>query len=230
MIGDDMLTVIIRTALLYIVIIAAVRFMGKRQISDLQTTELVVTMLISDIASMAAQNTSQPLLYGMIPMTVLVVSEVLLSGAMIKIAPLRRLICGRPIIVINDGKVEQKELRRLRMSVEDLSEELRQQDVFSFKDVLFAIVETNGRLSVLKKPEKETPTLEDLGIAPDSRGIEAVVISDGSISRPALRLIHADEALINAILEEKRLRPSDVFIMTMDRTHEYSIIERSSDE
>ena len=119
------MTVRIRTALLYIVIIAAVRFMGKRQISDLQTTELVVTMLISDIASMAAQNTSQPLLYGMIPMTVLVVSEVLLSGAMIKIAPLRRLICGRPIIVINDGKVEQKELRRLRMSVEDLSEELR---------------------------------------------------------------------------------------------------------
>ncbi len=224
--GDIMLIVIIRTALLYIVIIAAVRFMGKRQISELQTTELVVTMLISDIASMSAQNTSQPLLAGIIPMTVLVVSEVLLSGAMIKAAPLRKLICGRPIIVINDGRIDQRELKRLRMSVEELMEELRQQDVFSFLDVLYAIVETNGKLSVLKKPDREIPTLKDLGLSPDNKGIEAVVISDGSLSDEALELCGADEKLIDEILKKKELDRSSVFIMTMNKKHEYNIVEK----
>ena len=221
--------VIIRTAMLYVVIITAVRFMGKRQISDLQTTELVVTMLLSDIASISVQNTAQPLLSGIIPMTVLVSAEVILSGAMIKFAPLRRMICGRPIVVINDGRVEQGELKRLRMSVDDLAEELRQQEVFSFGDVAFAIVETNGKLSVMKKPEKETPAREDFGMDPQDKGIEAVVISDGTLCTPALRLICADEELISAILEKKKLEPKDVFIMTMDRTHAYNIVERSKE-
>ena len=223
-----MLIIIIRTALLYVVIIAAVRFMGKRQISDLQTTELVVTMLLSNIASMSVENTSQSLLSGVIPMTVLVSSEVLLSGAMIKLAPLRRLICGRPIVVINDGRIEQKELKRLRMSVDDLTEELRQQDVFSIDDVAFAIVETNGKLSVLKKPEKDTPAREDFGFKPEDKGIEAVVISDGAVSKPALRLIGTDEEQIRKILQKRKLSLNEVFIMTMDKTHAYSIIERSA--
>lgn len=222
-----MLIVIIRTALLYMTIIAAVRFMGKRQISDLQTSELVVTMLISDIASMSAQNTSQPLLSGIIPMTVLVASEVLLSGAMIKAAPLRKLICGRPIVVINEGKVQQHELKRLRMSVEELSEELRQQNIFSFGDVLFAIVETNGKLSVMKKPEKETPTMEDMGLPTDDSGIEAVVVNDGTVSEAALKLCRSDENELNEILKKKHIAVKDIFIMTMNRSHECSIIKRS---
>lgn len=223
-----MLIVIMRTALLYVMIIAAVRFMGKRQISDLQTTELVVTMLISDIASLSAQNTSQPLLAGLIPMTVLVISEVLLSGAMIKAAPVRRLICGRPIVVINKGNIEQKELSRLRMSVEELMEQLRQQDIFTLDDVMYAIIETNGKLSVMKKPEKDTPTLEDLGLRPSGGGIEAAVVSDGSISDPGLKLCGADRRLIGNILRKKELELNDVFLMTMNTSHEYTIIKKGA--
>ena len=100
-----MLITIIRTAILYAVIISGVRFMRKRQISDLQTTELVVTMLISDLASMALQTPSTPLMYGLIPMGVLIVMEVILSGAMISSGKLRRLICGNPVVVINNGEV-----------------------------------------------------------------------------------------------------------------------------
>ena len=103
--------VIIRTALLYITIIAAVRFMGKRQISDLQTSELVVTMLLSDIASMAAQNTSQPLMSGIVPMIVLVTAEVILSGAMLKFSFLRKLICGNSLVVISDGALNDSALK-----------------------------------------------------------------------------------------------------------------------
>ena len=146
-----MIIIIIRTAVLYFAIIAAVRFMGKRQVSDLQNSELVVTMLMSDIASLAAQNTSQPLLYGVVPMTVLVASEVLLSALMFSSVRIRRLVCGRPIIVVTDGKPDKFELRRLRMSEEDLNEQLRQADVFSLDEVKLAIVETNGKLSVMKK-------------------------------------------------------------------------------
>ena len=137
-----MFIAIIRTALLYLVILASVRLMGKRQISDLQTSELVVTMLLSDIASIALENTSKPLLSGLVPMTVLVISEILLSAVMIKSPLFRKLVCGRPIVVINKGKIVQTELKRLRMSIDELWEELRSKDVFSLDDVYYAIVET----------------------------------------------------------------------------------------
>ena len=225
-----MYIIIIRTALLYAVIIAAVRFMCKRQISDLQTTELAVTMLISDIASMSAQNTSQPLLYGIIPMTVLIASEVLLSGAMIKLAPLRKLICGSPIIVISEGQIMPKALRRLRMSVDELTEALRQQNIFSFSDVLFAIVETNGKLSVFKQPEKETPTMSDLGLPADESSLEAVVISDGAFSESAMNICKTDKKSIEKILKSESLNVKDVFMMTMNRSGECSIIKRSDIE
>ena len=133
---------------------------------------------------------------------------------------------GMEIIVINDGRIDQRELKRLRMSVEELMEELRQQDVFSFLDVLYAIVETNGKLSVLKKPDREIPTLKDLGLSPDNKGIEAVVISDGSLSDEALELCGADEKLIDEILKKKELDRSSVFIMTMNKKHEYNIVEK----
>ncbi len=218
---------IIRTALLYIIIILAVRIMGKRQISDLQTTELVVTMLLSDIASIAVENTSTPLLSGLIPMIVLVICEIILSAAMIKNAKLRKAICGRPIVVINDGKIQQSELKRLRMSVEDLSEELRQQGVFSFKDVAFAIVETNGKTSVMKKARRDTPTLDDLNIKAPDNGIEAVVVSDGSLSKFSMQLCNIDSEFIFKTLQKENIKLEEVFIMTANRAKEYTIVKRS---
>ena len=222
-----MFIIIIRTAFLYILIIAAVRFMGKRQIGDLQTTELVVTMLLSDIASLAVENTSKPLMGGVIPMAVLVVFEVLLSGAMIKSSRIRKLICGSPIVVINNGKIEQAELKRLRMSVDDLNESLRQQGIFSFDDVKYGIVETNGILSVMKKPDNDQPTLSDLNIKKEDKGIEAVVISDGTISDFSMKLADVDESFINSILKSKKIKMDEVFIMTVNRKREYNIIKRS---
>ena len=218
---------IIRTTLLYIIIILAVRLMGKRQISDLQTTELVVTMLLSDIASIAVENTSTPLLSGLIPMTVLVICEIILSAAMIKNAKFRKAICGRPIVVINDGKIQQTELKRLRMSVEDLSEELRQQGVFSFKDVAYAIVETNGKTSVMKKANRDTPTLDDLNIQATDNGIETVVVSDGSLSKFSMQLCNIDENFIYKTLKKENLKLEEVFIMTANRNKDYMIIKRS---
>lgn len=217
---------LIRTLLLYIVIIAAVRLMGKRQISELQTSELVVTLLISDIAAIPMQNTGQPLVSGFLPIAVLVSCELIVSALMMKSAKFRKFVCGKPIIVINNGKVDQSQMRRLRMSTEDLSEQLRQMDIFNLEDVAYAIVETNGKLSVLKKPDKLQPDASMLGVVVPDNGIEAVVISDGELSNFSISLCGLSKDWVDGILQGQNLKQSDVFIMTADKNKNYNIIKK----
>jgi len=145
---------VIRTVLLYVFVIFAIRIMGKRQLSDMQTSELVVTMIIADIAAIPMQNTSQPLLSGIVPVMILICIEIAISLMMMKIPKFRNLICGRPVIIIDNGRLRQGMLKALRLSTEDLSVLLRQEGVFSFKDVQYCIMETNGKISVMLKPEK----------------------------------------------------------------------------
>ncbi|HEX2985891.1 MAG TPA: DUF421 domain-containing protein [Caproiciproducens sp.] len=217
---------LVRTLLLYIVIIAAVRLMGKRQISELQTSELVVTLLISDIAAIPMQDTGQPLVSGFIPIAILVMCEILVSCLMVKNAKFRKLVCGKPLIVINDGRVDQKEMKRLRMTTEDLMEELRQKSVFSLEDVAYAIVETNGKMSVIKKPDKEQPTAGLLGVALPDTGIETVVISDGVISDFSLQLCAKSRDWLDGVLRGKDVRKEEIFIMTANRKGDFNIIKK----
>ncbi len=218
----------IRTLLLYIVIVAAVRIMGKRQISELQTSELVVTLLISDIAAIPMQDTGQPLASGFIPIAVLVLCEILASILMLKLPGFRKLVCGRPIMVIHNGKLDQKAMRRLRMTTEDLFEQLRLDNVFRLEDVAFAIVETNGKLSVLKKPEKDQPCCDDLGLSPPDKGLETVVISDGVFSEPSAKACGKNRQWVDKILKQEKVRAADVFIMTADTSGEYHIIRKEN--
>ncbi len=219
-----MIISIIRTLLLYCFIIFAIRLMGKRQISDMQPSELVVTLVISDIASLPMQNTSQPLLSGIIPVIVLVALEILTSVFMMKSKRFRRVICGSPVVVISDGKLLQKEMRRLRLTTDDLFALLRQQNIFSPEDVQYCIVETNGTVSVLEKPEKRKPTAEDFKISiPDSK-LEAMVISDGRLIETALPLCSQSKDSIENVLKKEKLRQSDVLIMTLDGLGNYNII------
>lgn len=219
-----MIISIIRTLLLYCFIIFAIRLMGKRQISDMQPSELVVTLVISDIASLPMQNTSQPLLSGIIPVIVLVALEILTSVFMMKSKRFRRVICGSPVVVISDGKLLQKEMRKLRLTTDDLFALLRQQNIFSPEDVQYCIVETNGTVSVLEKPEKRKPTAEDFKISiPDSK-LEAMVISDGRLIETALPLCSQSKDSVENVLKKEKLRQSDVLIMTLDGLGNYNII------
>ena len=219
-----MIISIIRTLLLYCFIIFAIRLMGKRQISDMQPSELVVTLVISDIASLPMQNTSRPLLSGIIPVIVLVALEILTSVFMMKSKRFRRVICGSPVVVISDGKLLQKEMRRLRLTTDDLFALLRQQNIFSPEDVQYCIVETNGTVSVLEKPEKRKPTAEDFKISiPDSK-LEAMVISDGRLIETALPLCSQSKDSVENVLKKEKLRQSDVLIMTLDGLGNYNII------
>ena len=221
-----MIISLIRTFLLYLVIIFAVRLMGKRQISELQTSELVVTLLISDIASIPMQNTGQPLVSGLVPIFMLVAIEIILSVLMQKSGRFRKVICGRPIVVINDGKIQQNELRRLRMTIEDLFEDLRQNSIVSISDVAYAIVETNGKLSVIKKPGKESVTPDMLQLVVPDTGIETVVISDGVISETSAKLCKKSVALVEGVLKGKNLTAYQVFLMTANTAGDFQIIKK----
>ena len=217
---------LIRTILLYVIIIFAVRLMGKRQISELQTSELVVTLLISDIAAIPMQNAELPILSGLVPIAVLVACEILISVIMLKSTKLRRFICGNPVILINNGKLDQKQMKNLRMSIEDLEEELRQLDIASISDIAFAIVETNGKLSVIKKPGKQQPDASALNICISDTGIETVVVRDGELSDFCINLCGLTKEWVYKTLKKQNVNLKDVFIMTANKNKDFNIIKK----
>lgn len=219
-----MAILLIRTLILYVFIVVAVRIMGKRQISDLQPSELVITMIIADIASIPMQDNSIPLISGIAPMMVLVACEITVSVLMMKNSRFRRLICGAPVIIIEDGKLSQDGLRRLRMTTEDLFIQLRQEGIFSLEDVQYCIAETNGKLSVLEKPEKRKPTAEDMKLSIEDEGIEAVVINGGEFLATSMKLTGTDEKELNKILQKNNIKPKDIFLMTYKENGDYRIV------
>jgi uncharacterized membrane protein YcaP (DUF421 family) len=219
-----MLISIIRTLVLYAFVILCIRLMGKRQLSEMQPSELVITLVISDIASIPMQNTSQPLLSGIVPVLVLVALEIGASVLMMKSGKFRKLLCGSPIVVIKDGKVLQSQMKRLRLTTEDLCVQLRQQNVFSLEEVQYCIVETNGSVSVLEKPKFRQPTANDLKIEIPDNKIETVVISDGILLDNSLELCQKSEKDVFDILNKEKLKAQDVFLMTLDALGKYTII------
>ncbi|MCD8025752.1 MAG: DUF421 domain-containing protein [Clostridiales bacterium] len=221
-----MIISIIRTLLLYVFVILAVRLMGKRQISDMQPSEIVVTLIISDIAAIPMQNTSQPLLSGVIPVLVLVALEIIASVLMMKSSKFRHLLCGSPIVIIEDGRIIQNQMRRLRLTTEDLCVQLRQQNIFSLEDVQYCIIETNGKISLIEKPEKRTTKAEESGIEIQDNKIETVVVSDGQILDNSLKLCGKERSDVYNILKREKSSLGDVFIMTLDALGNYSIVEQ----
>lgn len=208
-----MIISLIRTLIIYIIIIFAVRIMGKRQISELQTTELVVTLLISDLAVIPMQDSGQPLSSGLIPIFVLVACEIIASVLMLKSGKFRSLVCGKPVIIIRDGKILQDQMRELRITLEDLFEQLRQKDIFSINEVRYAIVETNGMLSVFKKSEYENVTRSDLSLNIPQE-LEVVIINDGEISPASMKIIGMSNERLLDILSGEHTEYNEIFLMT----------------
>ena len=216
----------IRTVIIYIVIIAAMRIMGKRQLGELQPVELVVTLLISDLAAVPMQESGMPLLIGLVPIFVLVAMELLLSALMLKLPWFSRMVSGSPIVLINNGKLDQKSLKRMRLTLDDLMETLREQNVFDIRDIQYAIAETNGKISVFPVPEKQPTTCGDIGQVPPNSGMPLVVISDGQYNDWAMELCDLDREWVEKILQKKKCRKDDIFIMTVNKAREYHIIRK----
>ncbi len=224
--GDKMLITLIRTIILYVFVILAVRVMGKRQLSDLQPSELVVTLLIADLASLPMENTEKPLISGILPTLILVSCEIIVSIFMMKNSRFRKLICGSPVMVIEDGKILRDKMSSLRITTEDLCVQLRQLGVFSIEDIEYCIVETNGKLSVLQKPEKRNPTAEDMNIKINDDGLEVVVINDGEFLESSMNINNTNINEIRDIINKENIELKDIFIMTYNKRGDYNIIKK----
>lgn len=220
---------LIRALILYLLIILSMKMMGKRQISDLQTSELVITIMISNIAAIPMEDTAQPLFSSLIPIAVLICSEIIISYLMLKNTKIRNFVCGKPIVVVYEGKISQKALKHLRISTEDLFEQLRQANVFSISDVWFAIMETNGNLSVLPKSAKSPPTAETLKVKTQDPDVETIIISDGNIMSSSLSICGLDMDWLMQTLKKKNMKLEDVFLMTANKAKEFNIIKKEID-
>lgn len=215
-----MLLVIIRTLILYIATVLLLRVMGKRQIGQLQPYELVVIIMISELAAIPMQNTGIPLLSGLIPIFILVAAEVSMSYISLKSEKARGTICGKPSIVIENSRIVEEELRRLRYNLNDLLEQLRLKDVPDISDVEYAILETSGQLSIILKSEKRPIEPQDLNITPEYEGLPTTLIIDGHVIKENLTKVDRSINWLQKELSNYGVKNTkDVFFASLD-THE----------
>ena len=222
-----MLTVLFRAALLYILIIFALRLMGKRQLGELQPTELVITILISNIASLPIEDPSIPMIMGIIPIFVLVAFELIVSNLSLKNRAFRKFISGNPIVIIQDGVLNQSALHELRFSIDDLMESLREQNIFNLSDVHYAIVETTGKVSVLQKFEAQTTTPDMFELKGQDKNPPVLLISDGKLIKENLNESHVSKSWLETILKQEHIKISEVFLMTVDQQQDYHLIRKN---
>lgn len=220
-----MAVVFIRTVLLYFLIVVALRIMGRRQIGELQPSEFVITILISNIAALPIENPTTPLSSGVIPILTLVCLEVFSSMVLLKWIGLRKWITGSPKVLIKDGILDQKMMKQLRFNMSDLAEELRDKDVFDINEVDFAVVETTGKLSIYKKFPHRTVTADMLSLSPtQDESVRITAISDGHIHKEGLQLYGRDKEWLEEELRKRDLVIGDIFLLTMNRSGELSYI------
>ncbi len=212
-----MLITFIRTLILYILVVLALRLMGKRQIGQLQPSELVVTMMISELACIPMENVGTPIANGVIPILTLIIAEAAFSFLTLKSKKIRRIISGTPTILIEKGRVLEKEMERLRFNIDDLMEELRTNGYSNLMDVEYAIIETNGMLSIIPKSTRRPVTPSDMDIMPEYEGLPFLLIADGVINRMALKSAHLSEEWLYEKLKEFDIdKIKDVFIAYLD--------------
>ena len=221
-----MFVVFIRAIILYLLLIFSVRLMGKRQIGELQPSELAVTILVSNIATLPVEDTGLPLLTGIIPIITLASLDVIMSWLGIKSRTVRKFICGTPVIIIRDGKLDQKQMKAIRFTVDDLTASLRGQGIFDISEVQFAIVETTGILSVYRKYQYNDVTNGDINLRGTDVNPPETVVSDGGLDREAMGRLKLSEEWVERTLKKEKTDIENVFLMTVDPNRRYSVIKK----
>lgn len=216
----------IRTIILYIIVIFAIRLMGKRQVGEMQPTELVITILVSAVASVPMQNLDIPLLYGIVPVLTLISAEIFMSFLSLKIPRFRQILTGKPVLLISNGHINQKALKQTRLSVEDLQEALRLKDVFDISNIRLAQIETNGQLSILLKDKYQPLSADSVGIKVKASDIFYTVIADGFLNEDSLKNIGADMNWLKKQLSNNHIDIKEVFLMLSSNTLQPLIIKK----
>lgn len=207
----------IRTILLYLVLLACVRLLGKRQIGQMEASEFVVAMLVADLAAIPMQDVAIPLYSGLVPILTVLGAEMVLSGLSLRSIRLRKLLCGKPVILIENGRIIQNNLRRTRVNIDELMCQLRLKDVLDVRTVQYAILETNGNLSVFPYPAEVAPSAKDLSVHPKERYLPVTIISDGHLLEDNLTLSGRDRPWLLNTLGDYRATVAGTWLLTVDK-------------
>jgi uncharacterized membrane protein YcaP (DUF421 family) len=200
--------------------------MGKHQIGELQPSELAITILISNIATLPIEDPSIPLITGLVPILTLASLDILMSWAGIKSRTLRKITCGKPVVIINNGVIDQKQMKELRFTSDDLIEALHAQNIFDINEVQFAVVETTGSVSVYQKYDYRPVTNSDMNIKKTTVSPPALIVDNGKLVKEALDRIQLGQDWLFSILNQERIDIKDIFIMTAASDGKYFLIKK----
>ena len=208
----------IRTMIFYLILIMSVRLMGKRQIGQMEASEFVVTMLVANLAAIPMQNEGIPMYTGLVPILTVLGSELVLSSLSLRSIWLRRVLCGKPVILIDNGRILQENLRRTRVTIDELMGHLREKDVMEITTVQYAILETNGNLSVFPFSKEIPASAKDAGIYPKDKFLPVTIIEDGVLFQDNLAVAGKDEQWVHSTLGNYRAAIANTWLLTVDRS------------
>ncbi|MBO4293622.1 MAG: DUF421 domain-containing protein [Clostridia bacterium] len=211
-----MLITFFRAVVLYIIVLIVVRFMGKREIGQLQPFELVISIMIADLASTPMSDIGTPITNGIIPILGLLVMHLIISAINMKSLKAREVLCGKPRILISRGKIDEQALIREKFTINELEERLRGKDVMNLTDVEYAILETSGEISVILKPEKRGTTPEDFGIVPQYEGMAYDLVIDGQVMYQNLKILGKNYEWLKEELKNFNMKPEETLVATID--------------
>ena len=213
-----MLIAYLRTIVLYLTLIAVIRLMGKRQIGQMEPSEFVVTMLAANLASIPIQDGAIPLFTGIVPIVTILGIELVLSSLCLRSMGLRRLLCGKPVILIEQGRILQENLRKTRVTMDELTEALREKDVLDLRSVQYAILETNGRVSVLLHAREYPASAKEAGISVKPQFLPITIISDGKLLKTNLKLAGRDDTWLAKVLQARDATVDSTWLLTVDQS------------
>ena len=216
----------LRTIILYLVIVITVRVMGKRQVGELEPSELVVAILISDLAAVPMQDIGIPLLSGVIPIITLLALELVISEISLRSIRFRAFLCGKPVFIINDGKIDQEAMKRNRITMDELNECLRQNNILDVSQVKFAILETSGQLSTFLYPKYAPFTAGDAGKKKQDLEFPVTVVSDGRVIEENLSVLGLDTVWLREQLFRAQTAQNDVFLLTATKTGDVYLVKK----
>ena len=211
-----MLTSFTRTIFFYFVLLVVIRLLGKRQIGQMEPSEFVVTMLVANLASIPMEDPKLPLHSGLIPLGAVLLAELLLTRFSLRSVKFRRLLCGKPVILLENGRIIQKNLRRTHITLDELTGQLRLKDVLDLRTVQYAILETNGNLSVFLYPKDSPATAKDAGIHPKKQHLPVTVVGDGYLYRENFAAAGINDAWVRNFLERNDVELADIYLLTLD--------------
>lgn len=215
-----MLITFIRTLILYILVLLVMRLMGKREIGQLQPFELAISIMIADLASIPMADVGIPIFNGIIPIVALLVMHLVISNINLRSINVRKIICGKPSILVYRGKIDEKVLKDEKFTINELQERLRGNNVFNVADVEYAILETSGQITVIQKPNKRTTIPEDFNIMPEYEGLSYDLIVDGKVMYENLKSLGKDYTWLEKEAKKFKIKPNEALLMTIDGKQE----------